>query len=274
MLREQRPEGHIKRTMSPKENPTLSDLEPWDKFFPMANLADMWQIIAQTWKRKKYKNSASCYHSLIVYRTTQYSPAHSARNSESRFFPGLVWSGRAAPVSFIDHSFVTLVLRQKFYLKIAGGRNPRPLKFVHLNVLETKYGNQCAIDKGYGTPPNLNNFLCAGNVIGEDTCQGDSGGACNLSPLKCVAINMVVTSNVKSSGFGGMEAFWKVTLDAFDFSFTDQMCSNKYRTKNIFKFMELRDSVLTQFWKVKFGTTFNRRRSRKVTWTNGITLSY
>ncbi|XP_055355839.1 trypsin-1-like isoform X2 [Paramacrobiotus metropolitanus] len=56
------------------------------------------------------------------------------------------------------------------------GRNPRPLKFAHINMLETKFGDECAINKGYGEPPNLNNLLCAGNVVGQDSCQGDSGG--------------------------------------------------------------------------------------------------
>ncbi|XP_055355836.1 transmembrane protease serine 9-like [Paramacrobiotus metropolitanus] len=62
-----------------------------------------------------------------------------------------------------------------------GGRSPRPLKFVRINIKKTVYDNNCYIQALGGKKPNLDDFICAGDVLGEDTCQGDSGG-----PVVCM----------------------------------------------------------------------------------------
>ncbi|XP_055355840.1 serine protease 27-like [Paramacrobiotus metropolitanus] len=61
-------------------------------------------------------------------------------------------------------------------------RDPVPLKFVHINVMNTTYDANCPLPQPTDTQvPDLNNFLCAGDHVGEDSCQGDSGG-----PLVCL----------------------------------------------------------------------------------------
>ncbi|GAU91346.1 hypothetical protein RvY_03616-2 [Ramazzottius varieornatus] len=63
-----------------------------------------------------------------------------------------------------------------------GNRFPVPLKFVRVAVLQQTTSGHCAFSRAPdGRTTNLDNFICAGDVVGEDSCQGDSGG-----PLFCL----------------------------------------------------------------------------------------
>ncbi|OQV21036.1 putative Transmembrane protease serine 9 [Hypsibius exemplaris] len=63
-----------------------------------------------------------------------------------------------------------------------GNRFPVPLKWVRVAVLENNGGGNCAVGTASdGRRTDLNNFICAGDIVGEDSCQGDSGG-----PLFCL----------------------------------------------------------------------------------------